>query len=465
MTRNRPTVYPYIPNSVPDVKKEMLRAVDARSTDELYEPIPKRLRFKRRMDLPPPLLSEYELSRHIEGLLGKNRSCSDNLSFLGSGCWQHYVPAVCDEIGGRSEFLTAYEGETYEDKGRWQTMFEFASLMGELLEMDVVNAPTYDAYQAVATALRMATRINGRSEVLVVATAGPDMLSKIREYCRPRIEVKQVEYDRRTGGIDLDALRGALSKETAAVYFENPSHLGFFETNGDAVARMVHEHGAECIVGTDPLSLGIVAPPATYGADIVCGDIQPLGLHMQFGGAHGGFIATRDEKKYVMQYPSRLIGILPTRVEGEHGFGDVAFERTSFAVREQGREWVGTASALWAVSAAVYMTLMGPQGFVEIGEGIRQRARYAAQRIDDIKGVRCPVFEAPHFKEFAVNFDHTGLTVDEINRALLERGIFGGRDLSRDFPGLGRSALYCVTEIHTRGDIDRLVGALEEVTR
>jgi glycine dehydrogenase subunit 1 len=219
------------------------------------------------------------------------------------------------------------------------------------------------------------------------------------------------------------------------------------------------------VVGVDPISLGVLTPPADYGADIVCGDIQPLGMHMQFGGGHAGFIATRDEEKYVMEYPSRLFGIAPTSVPGEYGFGDVAYERTSFAVREEGVEWVGTAAALWGITAGVYLALMGPQGVAEIGEGIMTRSRYAMLEMDKIEGVKAPVFQSPHFKEFVVNFNGTGRTVTEINRALLQHKIFGGKDLSQEFPELGSSALYCVTEVHTKDDIDRLANSLKEVVR
>ena len=188
-------------------------------------------------------------------------------------------------------------------------------------------------------------------------------------------------------------------------------------------------------------------------------------MHMQFGGGHAGFIATRDEEIYVLEYPSRLFGIVPTSVPGEYGFGDVAYERTSFAVREEGKEWVGTAAALWGITAGVYLALMGPQGMQEIGTGMMARSRYAALQIGEIPGVKAPLFGAPHFKEFVVNFDGTGKKVAEINQALLAREIFGGRDLTREFPELGNSALYCVTEVHTQADIDRLVSALKEVLR
>jgi glycine dehydrogenase subunit 1 len=463
MKKDRPIVYPYIPNSVPAVKEQMLREVGAQSVDDFFEDIPAGLRLEGYLHLPEPLLSEYALKRHVEEILAKNKTAREYLSFLGAGCWGHHVPAVCDEVNQRGEFLTAYAGEPYDDHGRFQALFEYASMMGELLNMDVVNVPTYDGYQAAATSLRMAARITGRHEVLLSRTINPGKLSKIRDYSRPDLEITLIDYDKETGQLDLDALQAAISSATAAVYFENPAYLGLIETHGAEISAIAHHHGAISVVAVDPISLGILTPPADYGADIVCGDIQPLGMHMQFGGGQAGFIATRDEEAYVMEYPSRLFGIAPTSIPGEYGFGDVAYERTSFAVREEGKEWVGTAAALWGITAGVYLALMGPQGMQEIGEGIMLRSRYAQSRIAGIKSLQAPVFQAPHFKEFAVDFNDTGHTVSEINEMLLAQGILGGKDLSGEFPELGQSALYSITEVHTQEDIDRLVNALQEV--
>lgn len=462
MTKEKPTVYPYIPNSVSAAKNQMLKEVKANGVEDFFEDIPEKLRLKRNMNLPRPLLSEYSLRRYMEGVLSKNKTCHEYLNFLGAGCWQHYVPAVCDEVNQRGEFLTAYAGEPYDDHGRFQALFEYASMMGELLDMDVVNVPTYDWLQAAATSIRMASRITGRREVLVSRTISADKLSKIRDYCKPKIGIKLLDYDSETGQLDLNSLKAEISSKTAAVYFENPCYLGFIEAHGDAISEIAHNHAAISIVGVDPISLGILAPPVEYGADIVCGDLQPLGMHMQFGGGHAGFIATRDEEKYVMEYPSRLFGIAPTSVEGEYGFGDVAYKRTSFALREEGKEFVGTATALWGITAGVYLALMGPQGMREIGEGIMQRSRYAMLQISKIEGAKSPVFKSTHFKEFVVNFDGTGKTVAEINESLLRHKIFGGKDLTKEFPELRNSGLFCVTEVHTKDDIDGLVDAIKE---
>ncbi len=462
MKQEQPIVYPYIPNSVPAIEQQMLRQVGAQNLEDFYADVPEHLRLRDEMNLPPPLLSEYALKRHIQGIMSKNTTAREYLSFLGAGCYPHHVPAVCDEVNQRGEFLTAYAGEPYDDHGRFQALFEYASMMGELLNMDVVNVPTYDGYQAAATSIRMAARITGRRQVLVSATISPDKLSKIQDYSKPDLNIKLVDFDTETGQMDLAALRAAVSPTTAAVYWENPAYLGLIETRGDQISRIAHDQGALSVVGVDPISLGVLTPPVEYGADIVCGDIQSLGMHMQFGGGQAGFIATRDEERFVMEYPSRLFGIAPTSVPGEYGFGDVAYERTSFAVREEGKEWVGTAAALWGITAGVYLALMGPQGMAEIGEGIMARSRYTMMQLDRIEGIRAPVFQSSHFKEFVVNFDATGQTVAQINQALLARGIFGGKDLSREFPQLGQSALYCVTEVHTQADIDHLVNALRE---
>lgn len=461
--QKKPVVYPYIPNSEPSIKQQILDEIGVASVEALYEDIPEALRMKRKMDLPEPFLSEYDLARHVEEILSQNVTCKDHLNFRGAGCYQHFVPAVCDEINGRSEFLTAYAGEPYEDHGRFQALFEYSSMMGELVEMDVVNVPTYDGFQATATSIRMACRLTGRNEAIICGAINPDKLSMITNYCLPDISIKQIEIDRMTGNVNLSALERAISNKTAVVYFENPSYLGMIPIRGAEIAEIAHKYGAECAVGVDPISLGVIASPAVYGADIVCGDIQSLGMHMQFGGGQAGFIATRDEEKYLMEYPSRLFGITPTCVPGEYGFGDVAYERTSFAIREQGKEWVGTASALWGITAGVYLALMGPQGLAEVGKVIMQRSHYAAKQLATINGVQSPMFEGPYFREFVVNFDGTGKPIAEINAALLAQGIFGGKDLNQEYPELGNSALYCVTEVHRKADIDRMVAAIREI--
>ena len=459
MKKKSDFIHPYIPNSVPAVKEKMMAEVGVKNIDELYEDIPEELRLKKGLLLPKPKLSELELKRHAEKILNRNTSCEEFTSYLGGGCAHHYVPAICDEITHRSEFLTAYAGEPYEDAGRFQALFEYESLMAELLDFDVVNVPTYDWGQAASTAVRMAGRITKRHQALFSDTLSPDRLAVIKNYCHPVMTLDSVGHDPDTGLLDLDDLASRLTVDTAAVYFENPSYLGFIESQGQKIADIAHAKGALLLVGVDPISLGVLKPPSQYGADIACGDIQGLGNHMYFGGALGGFIATRDEEKFVMEYPSRLFGIAKTLVEGEWGFGDVAYCRTSFDKREKGKEFVGTAAALHGIGAAVYLSLMGPQGMHDLGRHILQKTQYALKKLAAIKGVRLRFKSAP-FKEFVVDFSRTGKSVAKINRHLLRQGIFGGKDLSREFPELRGCALYCITEMLTKADIDRLAGVL-----
>jgi glycine dehydrogenase subunit 1 len=456
-------VHPYIPSSVPEVREAMLRQIGVAHAEELYADIPPELRLDRPLDLLPALRSEHELRRHVEELLARNTSAADCLSFLGAGCYQHYVPAVCDEVNSRSEFLTAYGGEPYEDHGRFQALFEYCSQMGELLAMDVVSVPTYDGAQAAGTALRMAGRLTGRRVALVPRTMSAQRRSAVATYVDPALDLVDVAYEPASGLLDLADLRSKLSPDTAAVLLENPTYLGVIEERAPEIVALAHEHGALAVAAVDPSSLGVLEAPGNYGVDIACGDLQTLGIHMYYGGGHGGFIGSRDEATIVGEYPSRLFGITTTAVEGEYGFGDVYWDRTSFHGREHGKEFVGTAAALWGITAGVYLSLMGPQGMEELGRTWVQLGRYAARRLSAIPGVRAPALSGTPLKEFVVDFSGARRTVAEVNAALLARGIFGGADLSREFPELGQAALYCVTEVHTREDIDRLASAVAEI--
>jgi glycine dehydrogenase subunit 1 len=461
-------VNPYAPNAAAGIKKQMMEEIGIDDVMELYEEIPDRLRFKGRMNLPEPIRDEFSIRKHLEQLLDRNRNCSDHLSFLGAGCAQHFVPAVCDEINGRGEFLTAYSGFFWADHGKWQAWFEYSSMMGELLDMDFLGLPQYDGSQAAATSLRMAASLTGRKRVLMPRSMNPEVLTVSRNYSsavsEPLLDLDLVAFDPETGLLDLADLKSKISSETAAVYIENPTYLGTIEAQAQEIGTIARENGAEFIVYADPISLGVLAPPAQYGATIACGDFHSLGLHMQCGGGQAGFIATPGGMEYASRFKDIIPTVVPTVKEGEYGFGVVLPTQISYFSREQANEYTGTNTGLWAITAAVYLSLMGPRGMEEVGQTIMQRAQYAARRIGEIEGVELG-FSSPFFKEFVVDFAGTGKSVNEINRALLGHEIFGGLDLSTPFPELGQSALYCVTEIITREDIDRLVRALREVTK
>lgn len=443
-----PVVHPYIPNSAPAAREAMLRAVGAASTAEFFVDVPEELRLAAPLDLPPAILAEEDLRKHVNGILAHNDA--SRLMFLGRGTYAHGTPAVVAEVINRGEFLTAYAGEPYEDHGRFQALFEYESLMGELLACDVVTVPTYDGFQATATAVAIANRVTGRARVLVVSDVLPDKLSRVADFVKSFVELEFVPT--RDGIADVAAVHQRMSADVACVWVETPSATGAVETALADIAEIAHEAGALLVVGTDPLMAGIIEPPAVMGADITCGDIQSLGLGQWYGGAHAGFLAMADDPTLVMELPSRLFGIAATDVSGEYGFGDVAYDRTSFAHREDGKEWVGTAAALWGIAAAVYLSLMGPQGMREVGETVLLRTKYLQQRIAALPGFRL-VDQALHFREFTVQTERPAADIVALARA---HGVEPGVVLD------DHTLCICVTEQHSASDLDRLISVLTD---
>lgn len=459
-----PRTHPYVPGSALAERAGLLKALGYSAIDELYSAIPGRLRFAGKMNLPDAIPAEADLARHIAGLTAGDRRIPLHKCFRGAGCWPHAVPAICQEITGRAEFRTAYWGNQYTDHGKYQAFFDYASLLGELLEHDAVSLPSYDWGSAAAIAMRMASRIIGRNEVVIAGEVGIERRQIINNAIGPRMRVIETPIDLSTGHLDLNRLENAVGPGTAAVYFECPSFLGVIDPGGPDVCALAHRHGALALVGADPISLGVLAPPASYGADITVGDLQPLGVPMQCGSGQAGYIASSDDERFLREYPSFLIGLTSTVVEGENGFGFVAWDRTNYVKREEGKDFAGTTTTLWAIAAAVYLSLAGPQGLKDIGSGIIQRAHYAAQMLGGIPGVRSPHLSGAFFKEFVVNLDGTGRTVRQVNQYLLEQGLLGGHDLSAEVPSLGQSMLLCVTEVHQKADIDALAAAVAEST-
>ncbi|MDO5116057.1 MAG: aminomethyl-transferring glycine dehydrogenase subunit GcvPA [Synergistaceae bacterium] len=455
-------MYPYIPNSDERVQREMLEYIGAASIDELIADIPEDMRMKQKMNLPEAVSDEAGLFRHVGSMLDKNKTARELVCFLGAGCYNRYVPAVVDEVVNRSEFLTAYAGEPYEDHGRFHAMFEYQSMMAELLDMDVCNVPNYDGSQAVGTALRMAARITRRKEVLIPRNVNPDTLRAVQTYLQPDISITYVDYSAKSGRICLDSLKEKLTDKAAAVLVMNPNFFGVIEESAQDIAELAHANGALMVAWVEPSTLGLLTPPSRYGADIACGDIQGLGLHMNYGGGVAGFIATKDEPRFVDEYPSRLFGVAPTS-EREWGFGDVLWERTSFANRDGAKEFVGTHSALWGIAAGVYLAAMGPQGMKELGEAVVQRQLCLRKLLSGVKGISFDRFSGTPFQEVVADFSASGKKVSEINRKLLEKGILGGYDLGGSFPELEGCMLLAVTEQTSADDIKALASALGEI--
>ena len=457
--------HPYIPNSLPEIKQQMMREIGIKNIEELYADIPEKYRLKKPLNLPEKGLTEFELRKHVEKLLSKNKTFDDCAPFLGAGCWPHYVPAVVKEIVSRSELLTAYTPYQPEiSQGMLQALFEYQSMICELTGMEVANCSMYDWASALGEAARMAARIKGRNEILVPEIISPERIAALNAYAEPAgISVNKVGYHAENGQVDLEDLKRKISDKTVAVYIENPSYLGFIETQAEEIGKEAHAHNAIFISGIDPTSLGILKPPNEYDADITIGEAQPLGNTMGFGGPLLGILACRDDMTLIRQMPGRIIGATTTLDGAHQGFCMTLQTREQHIRREKATSNICSNEALCGVASAVYMALLGPEGLRELGETIIYNTNYALKLLSEMGGVKAPVFKSACFKEFTVNFDQTGLTVREINEKLLQHQIHGGKDVSKEFPELGETALYCVTEIHSKEQIDRLMATLQKI--
>lgn len=463
--------HPWLPNSPDEIKKKMLETIGVKDVSELFNDIPAEARIKvdwnkLEIGFGKPL-SEIEIRRRIEGYLERNKVFKNPPPFIGGGAWPHYVPAVVKYIITRGEFMTTYTPYQPEIAyGLMQALFEYQSMIAELLDMEVVNASMYDWASAAAEAFLMSFRINkGKEKVVIPSTINPFHEKVIKSYLWPhKYRIEKVRHDPETGLMDLEDLKKKLSdRKTAAVYIENPSFLGFIEENARDIGEIAHDYGAIYIIGVDPLSLGILESPGKLGADIAVGEGQPLGLGLNFGGPYLGIFATKWDMKFVRQMPGRIIGLTTTKTGDQRAFAMILQTREQHIRREKATSNICTNEALCAVAAAVYMALMGKEGFRKLGELILYRSHYAAKKINELTGVKAPRFKSEFFKEFVVDFNNTGIEYRTIHEKLLEKGIHGGLYLKPYYPGLGESALFCVTEVHTKQDIDLLVESLREI--
>ncbi len=451
--------HPYIPNAR-ETRERMLREVGFSSIDELFDDIPTKVRLKRKLNLPHAM-SEIEVTNQVKAILSKNKPFTKMPSFLGGGVWPHHVPSHVRHIVHRSEFLTSYTPYQPEtSQGMLQALFEYQSLMAELVGLDVANASMYDWATSLGEAALMCARVTGRRKFIVPRIISKDRLSVLRNYAAgPALELAEVDYDRETGQLDLEQLSGELGSDTAGVYIENPSYLGFLETQLDEIADATRGKGALFVVGVNPISLGLLKAPGDYGADIVIGEGQPFGNPVSFGGPTLGIFACRGEQKLTRQLPGRLIGMTTTLDRKTRGFTMVLQTREQHIRREKATSNICSNEALCAVAAAVYMVTMGPKGLRELAEVCASNASYAMKRLNDIKGLQVPVFKSPHFNEFTLRC--TNGSIDRLNAELLNRGIQGGKSLRKEFPELGEVALLCTTELHTRENLDSLVDCLK----
>jgi glycine dehydrogenase subunit 1 len=438
--------------SLTDADREaMLAEIGVDSVEDLFVDIPEGVRFHGRLDLEPPL-SEQELVAHLTELAERNVPASEELTFLGAGIYDHYVPAVVDSVLAQAQLLTAYTPYQPElSQGVLQAIFEYQTAICELTGMDVSNASGYDGTTVAADACYVAKHATGRSKVVLCETLNPQVRQVVKTYA-PGFGLEVVEVPHRDGTTDPDEL-GEAARDAACVIFQQPNFFGCLEPAPD-LAAAANEAEALPIAHVDPISLGVLEAPGTYGCALAIGEGQGAGNHQAFGGPHYGFLAARQD--YIRRMPGRIIGET-TDVEGERAYVLTLQTREQHIRREKATSNITTNQTLLAIGGLVYLTWLGPHGLRELGELCTGLAEYAQERL----GLPRLFPNRTTFKEFAVR---VGRPADEVVTAARERGVNPGYALRRDYPGMEDALLVCVTEKRTTDEIDRLAEVLAEVT-
>ncbi len=434
----------------------MLAAIGVGSLEELFErQIPSAVRLREPLDLPAGM-PEQEVFEHLRALAERNRSVEQQISFLGAGMYDHYVPAVIDMLTERSEFLTPYTPYQPEvAQGGLQVMFEYQTAISELTALPVSNASVYEGASAVAAAAYMAKLHNGRSCIVVSEALHPHSIETLRTYARGYgMQVREVPT--RDGVTDAAAWAAAIDADTSAAIFAQPNFLGAVE-DAAALSRAAKATGDGPVVvaQVDPITLGVLAPPGECGVDVAVGEGQPLGNRLDFGGPSFGLFAAREE--YLRRMPGRIAGATED-LDGRRGFVLTLQTREQHIRRERATSNICTAQALNALAGVVYLSWLGRRGIVELGELLLARTHYAREQLAAIEGVE-KLHEQPVVREFALRLD---ADVAAVRRRCLRNGVNPGLDLyalsglERDRGGL----LVALTERRTRAHIDRLVEVL-----
>jgi len=438
--------------SLTDVERaELLAAIGVSSPGELFEQIPAGVRFDRELELPPAL-GEAELVRHMEGLASRNVHTGLELSFLGAGVYDHYVPAVVDVVLTRGEFLTAYTPYQPEmSQGTLQAIFEYQTVVCELTGMDVSNASGYDGCTVAADACFVAKSVSDRSKVVLAETLNPQIRQVVKTYA-PGFGLEVVEVPHADGTIDPERLASA-AEGAAAVLFQQPNFLGCLEPAPE-LAEAASAAGALPVAHVDPMSLGVLEAPGVYGCAMAIGEGQAAGNWLSYGGPHYGFLAMRGE--YVRRMPGRLVGET-VDADGRRGFVLALQTREQHIRREKATSNITTNQTLLALAGLATLSWLGPDGLREVGEACLALQAYARERIP-----LEPVFAAPSFKEVAFR---TPIPAREVVRRAREHGVHPGYVLGRDYEGMDDVLLVAVTEKRTVEEVDRLAEVLEEVCR
>jgi glycine dehydrogenase subunit 1 len=431
-------------------REAMLETIGVSSVEELFADLPAGVRLGRELDLPPAL-TEQELTAYFEALAAENAHVGTELSFLGAGMYDHYVPAIVDAVLQRGELLTAYTPYQPElSQGVLQAIFEYQTAICELTGMDVSNASGYDGTTVAADACFVAKHATGRSKVVVTEATNPQVRQVVKTYA-PGFGLEIVEVPHRAGATDPEEL-GRAAADAACVIFQQPNFFGVLEPAPD-LAAAANEAEALAVAHVDPISLGLLEAPGNYGCAIAIGEGQGAGNYLSYGGPHYGFIAARND--FIRRMPGRIVGET-TDAAGERGYVLTLQTREQHIRREKATSNITTNQTLLALAGLVYLSWLGPEGLKEVGEACIALAAHAKERL----GRELVFADKTTFKEFAVR---VGRPAQEVVREARARGVHPGYVLGRDYSGMDDVLLVALTERRTPEEIDRLARTLDEV--
>ncbi|MBI3794582.1 MAG: aminomethyl-transferring glycine dehydrogenase subunit GcvPA [Nitrospinae bacterium] len=445
----------YIPLT-PEDRKTMLSSIGAASVESLFSHIRDEIRFKGKFSIPTAM-SEQEVMRFASELAAQNSPAASAPCFLGAGAYNHFVPSAVDQLIMRSEFYTSYTPYQPEiSQGNLQAIYEYQSYVCSLFNMEVANASMYDGASALAEAVLMACRITGKNEVVISDLVHPRWRKTVATYVLNRgTNIIQTE-DHPTGKTDPERLLKAITQNTSAVVVQSPNFFGNVE-DWDAVGKVCREKGVLFIACTaEAMSLGLLRPAGDFGADIVVGEGQSLGLGLNFGGPYLGMFATRE--KHLRQTPGRICG-RTTDKDGKKGFVLTMSTREQHIRREKATSNICSNQALCALTTTIYLTLMGKGGFSQTAKNCHYAALALKQKISSVGNGARNSFDLPFFNEFLADLP---VSADELNKRLAKKGAVGGYDVSRDYPKMENKILLAATELTTPAEIDLMVKTLGE---
>ena len=439
---------PFIPNT--DDQRAAMLAEIGLSADDLFADIPADL-----LSPPPAIgagLSEQETLAHLRRLAAMNRT--DLVCFLGGGLYDHYIPAAVDQLISRSEFYTAYTPYQPElSQGTLQAIYEYQSMICRLTGLDVANASLYDGGTAIYEAAMMALRITGRRRVVVCQTVSPIYRTILKSYTA-NLDIEYVETPPNNGLADREAIARELKDDTAAVIVANPNFFGCLDDVSD-IADAAHAAGALLIVSCYPIALGLVKTPGEVGADIAVGEGQSLGLPLSFGGPYLGFMATGT--KHMRKMPGRIAGRTVDR-EGRDGFVLTLQAREQHIRREKATSNICTNQGLCALTATVYLSLLGKQGLLDVCQNCTEKASYLREKLLAIPGVTMRFPGRHFFNEFVVE---TPVPANRLIRRLIAKGQAAGFPLGKYYDDMPNCLMVAVTEKHTKQEIDTFAHVTE----